>query len=208
MEEDSILNIPCKVIVVGDSGVGKTSVIFRYINQYKKDTFSTVCTSFYIKSVIINNIKITFQLWDTVGQEKYRSVNNIFYKDAKICLMIYDITNENSFKSIKDYWYDAVKKNGTEGIIFGVAGNKNDLYIDENVDRNEVKTFCENINAILKFTSATTDECIEELFKQLAEKFIESDFVKKKPEFRDNSRKINFKISKKGKKEKNCCKNK
>jgi len=95
--------IPVKVILVGDSGVGKTSMINRYLKQFKNHIDSTVTTSYYTKLEVIDDYKLNLQIWDTVGQEQYRSLNTLFFKDAQICLMVYDITKEDSFSSIKDY---------------------------------------------------------------------------------------------------------
>ena len=106
--------IPIKVILVGDSGVGKTSIIGRFINQYKSNVESTITTSFYSKIETIKDHELNFQIWDTVGQEQFRSLNSIFFKDAHICLLVYDITREDTFSSIKDYWYSSVIENGGE----------------------------------------------------------------------------------------------
>ena len=208
---ENIKPIPIKVILVGDSGVGKTSMISRYIDQYKDHIDSTITTSYYTKIENIKDYKINFQIWDTVGQEQYRSLNNLFFKDAQICLMVYDITKEDSFSSIKDYWYGAIVENGEEGVIFGVAGNKNDLYINEKVDRQEVRDFCSEINAIFKFTSAVQNVCIAELFRELGERFIDSDFMKDvgseyigKKE-RRNSFQLGGDINIKNKNKKKCC---
>ena len=208
---ENIKPIPIKVILVGDSGVGKTSMISRYIDQYKDHIDSTITTSYYTKIENIKDYKINFQIWDTVGQEQYRSLNNLFFKDAQICLMVYDITKEDSFSSIKDYWYGAIVENGEEGVIFGVAGNKNDLYINEKVDRQEVRDFCSEINAIFKFTSAVQNVCIAELFRELGERFIDSDFMKDvgseyigKNE-RRNSFQLGGDINIKNKNKKKCC---
>ena len=199
--------IDCKMILIGDSGVGKTSIINRYLNEFQKNISPTICTSFFNKIEIINDYKIKFQIWDTVGQEKYRSLNSLFFKDAHICLMVYDITNESSFKSIKDYWYQSVINNGLEGVIFGIAGNKNDLYMNEKVDKNEVKEFCKQINSIFQYTSAKENECIDELFKELGDKFVNSNFMLEYgPEY-FQSRNDSFKIDNDDdtKKKKGCC---
>ena len=174
----NIKPIPCKVILVGDSGVGKTTIIDRYLNKYKENVSSTLSTSYYVKSEIINNYKINFQIWDTVGQEQYRSLNSLFFKDAQICLMVFDITRDETFDSIKNYWYDAIQQNGLEGTIIGIAGNKNDLYAYEKVDRKEVRSFSEEIKSVFKFTSAKQNFCIKELFTELGKKFISSKFMK------------------------------
>ena len=201
--------IPVKVILVGDSGVGKTSMISRYLNQYNEHIDSTITTSYYTKLVIIDNYKLTFQIWDTVGQEQFRSLNSLFFKDAQICLMVYDITREESFSSIKDYWYEAVLANGLEGVIFGVAGNKNDLYENEKVNKEEVRNFSNEINATFKFTSAKQNTCIDELFKELGKKYVESDFIKELGQeyFDKNSRNGSFQLdeSHMKKRRKKCC---
>ena len=106
----NIKPIPCKVILVGDSGVGKTTIIDRYLNKYKENESSTLSTSYYTKTETINNYKINFQIWDTVGQEQYRSLNSLFFKDAQICLMVFDITRDETFDSIKNYWYSREQK--------------------------------------------------------------------------------------------------
>ena len=180
MSEENIKNIkpiPCKIILVGDSGVGKTSITNRYLNKFNEKITATVSTSYYNKIEIINNYKLNFQIWDTVGQEQYRSLNSLFFKDAYICLMVYDITKESTFKSIKDYWYESVINNGLEGVIFGLAGNKNDLYNEEKVDKNEARELSKEINAIFKFTSAKQNVCIIELFRELGERFLNSNFM-------------------------------
>jgi len=169
--------IPCKIILVGDSGVGKTSIIESYINSFKGNPPSTLTASYYSKIVTINDYKIIFQIWDTVGQEQFRSMNNLFFKDANMCLMVYDITREATFKSIKNYWHDSVVNNGLEGVIFGIAGNKCDLYENENVDKDEVKEFCNEISAIFKFTSVKQNKNINELFMTMGEKFVNSNFM-------------------------------
>ena len=180
-EKNSIDDKPinCKIILVGDSGVGKTSLIARYLNKYSPNIVTTINTSFYSKLVVIDDYKINFQIWDTVGQEKYRSLNSLFFKDANICILVYDITKEKTFNNIKNYWYESVITNGSEGIICGVAGNKSDLYEFEKNDRNEVTDFCKEINAVFRFTSAKNNYCVDELFKELGDKFMNSDYMQR-----------------------------
>ena len=211
-ETKNIKPIPCKLILVGDSGVGKTCIISRYMNEYKPNIGSTLSTTYFTKLAIIDGYKINFQIWDTVGQEQYRSLNSLFFKDAHICLMVFDITRKVSFESIKDYWYNAVISNGLEGIIFGLAGNKNDLYENETVDRNDVKEFSNEINAVFKYTSAKQNVSIDELFLELGKNFVNSSFMKdliQKEQIIDKDK--NFKLDKKRKsikseeKKKGCC---
>ena len=206
--------IRCKTIIVGDSGVGKTSIIGRYINKFNVNEKSTIGASFTNKVEKINDKELIFEIWDTAGQERFRSINNIFYQDSYICIMVYDITNRNSFNSLKDYWYNAVKEDGPQGIIFHVAGNKIDLFEEEEVDRNDVKEYCESIDCEYSFISATENTFIDELFKKIGEKFLNSDIYKNLEQNKKNNKSQIFAIeddeedkknSKNKNKKKKCC---
>ena len=207
MEKQEQIN--CKVIIVGDSGVGKTSIINRYIDKYNPNEKPTVGASFTNKSEIVNGKEILFEIWDTAGQERFRSINSIFYQDAYICILVYDTTKKQSFDSLKDYWYNTVKENGISGIIFHVAGNKIDLFEYEEVDRNEVKTYCDTIDADVNYISAAENQYIDELFKKIGEKFLNSDIYKNIKPTKRKKIKINYENEDnketKEKKKKKCC---
>ena len=174
--------IRCKAILVGNSGVGKTSIISRYLNKFNPREKTTIGASFTNKLEVINNNKILFEIWDTAGQEKFRSINSIFYQDAYICLLVYDITDQKSFEDLKTYWYDSVLEHSTKDIIFHVIGNKIDLLKEEKVNRNEVKEFCEKIDADINYISAKeeTTAYVDALFKKIGEKFVQIEKMKKK----------------------------
>ena len=197
--------ISCKVILVGDSGVGKTSIINRYLKQYSENQKATIGASYANKLEKIDDFEINFDIWDTAGQERFRSVNTIFYKEAYVCIMVYDITKPESFESIKDYWYNTVSDNASGKIIYGIAGNKIDLYEEEKVDQNKVKEQCDSIDALFKATSAKQNTCIDDIFKELGKKFIQSDLFKYLiSQNTDNNKKLDLnKIDKK--KKKGCC---
>ena len=175
--------ISCKVIVVGDSGVGKTSIISRYLDKFNVNERSTIGASYSTKLQEIGKYTISFDIWDTAGQERFRSVNSMFYKEAYACIFVYDITNVESFNSIKTYWYDSVKDNSIPEIIFTVVGNKSDLYIKEKVKVKEVKEFCKEINASFFETSALENRSIDDIFIKMGENFVNSSIFKK---FKDN----------------------
>ena len=199
------VSIPCKVIVVGDSGVGKTSIIKRYLNNYSEKEQSTIGATFSSKLQKIGNITLSFDIWDTAGQERFRSVNSIFYKEAYVCILVYDITNESSFQSIKNYWIKIVRQNAIPEIIFAVAGNKHDLYENEKVKEKEVKLFCKEINSIYCETSALENTGIEEAFLNLGIKFVNSPIFKDlKKNYNIEDKKIYLDINKKKKKKKKC----
>ena len=177
--------ISCKVIVVGDSGVGKTSIISRYLDKFNVNERSTIGASYSTKLQEIGKYTISFDIWDTAGQERFRSVNSMFYKEAYACIFVYDITNVESFNSIKTYWYDSVKDNSIPEIIFTVVGNKSDLYIKEKVKVKEVKEYCKEINASFFETSALENRSIDDIFIKMGENFVNSSIFKKFI-FRDN----------------------
>jgi len=179
MSEEKEENFHCKIILVGDSGVGKTSIIGRYTKNYNENEKSTIGASYSSKNEKIDDYTISFDIWDTAGQERYKSVNQIFYKEAYICIMVYDITKKNTFQSIKDYWHKAVKENSSNEIIFGVAGNKIDLYEEEEVDQNGVQEYCDSIGAIFRTTSAKANTYIDDFFFELGKKFVNSDLFKR-----------------------------
>ena len=172
--------IRCKTILVGNSGVGKTSIIARYLGKFNPKEKTTIGASFTNKLEVVNDKKILFEIWDTAGQERYRSINNIFYQDAYICLLVYDITKKQTFDDIKEYWYKSVLDEATENIIFHVVGNKIDLIREEEVDRNEVKDYCDKIGVDVSFISAKEENStyVDILFSQLAEKFMNSEKYK------------------------------
>ena len=113
-ENDTEDYIKCKVVLLGKSGVGKTSIINRYIsNSFKDSVMSTPGANFTVKKVEFpeEKEKIKFEIWDTAGQEKYKSLAKVFYNNASSCILVYDITSKPSFEDIKNYWVEELKKN-------------------------------------------------------------------------------------------------
>ena len=111
--------IKCKVVLIGESGVGKTSIISRYINNtFKSQLMSTPGANFVTKNVIMadDNQSIKFEIWDTAGQERYRALAKVFYKNAAVCVLVYDITRKTSFNELKNYWYKEIKENAQSNV--------------------------------------------------------------------------------------------
>jgi len=173
-------SIRCKTIIVGNSGVGKTSIIQRYLGKFEQDERATVGASFTNKSENINGKTILFEIWDTAGQERFRSINSIFYQDASVCILTYDITQKKSFEDLKSYWHNAVLEQSSQNIIFHVVGNKIDLFNKEEVDKNEVDQFCEKIGAEVSLISAKDENnaYVDMLFQKLGEKYLNSDIYR------------------------------
>ena len=169
-------NISCKVVLVGDTGVGKTCIIQRYVNNnYEENVDSTVASTYTYKVLNFQNYNksISFDIWDTAGQEIYRALAKNFYLNAAIGVLVYDIKRQSSFDSIKNYWYDQLKESGEENMIFAVAGNKCDLFNEEEVDEEEAKKFAKSIGAIFKLTSCKESIGIDELFSECGKRYLE-----------------------------------
>lgn len=176
-------NLTCKVVLVGDSGVGKTCIVQRFANDiYEANTESTIASAYTYKMLDYDkeNKSISFDIWDTAGQELYRSLAKNFYLNAAIGILVYDISRKDSFESIKDFWYEQLKTSGEKNIIFGIAGNKCDLFNNEQVSEAEVKKFAEKIGAVFRLTSAQSDVGINELFTELGQKYLEEHSLEKK----------------------------
>jgi small GTP-binding protein len=172
-----------KVVLVGESGVGKTSIITQFIDQtFQEDQQSTTGGTFSTKSVKCGNNKtLKFEIWDTAGQERYRSLTKMFYKDANAAVLVYDITRKDSFEQLKSYWAEQIKE-CPENIIVVIAANKNDLIQKEEVDEEEARKFASDLGAIFVGTTATQVESINELFKEIAKKYTGSEQIEIKDE--------------------------
>ena len=173
-----------KVILIGDSGVGKTNLInVSAGNSFNENEKSTLRASYLEKIININDVSYCLALWDTIGQEKLRNLTKLFFKNAKIVIFVYDITNENSFKGWES-WEKDVKELLGDDIIKAVVGNKQDLYNEKEVDENKAMEYANSINAKFRLTSAKTDSdsfvnLLEELLKDYIKKNGKEDLNKK-----------------------------
>ena len=192
-----------KVVLVDESGVGKTSIISQFPSKkFDLHRETSLSAQFISKTVNFQDLgkEIKFDIWDTVGQEKYRSLAKIFYKDAKVIVFVYDITTEYSFNELKNYWYEETRSNTDGSPILAVVGNKIDLYKEQKVSNNDGKEFAEKIGAIFQTTSAQSDSGISTLFDNIGKTYLipnfdyratdktaQENFMKKKQE--ENSKK-------------------
>ena len=191
-----------KIILLGEPGVGKTCIINRYINnEYNEDSPSTYGSSFTTKVVIKDNIKYFVNVWDTSGQEKYRSVTNLFINGSNIVILVYAIDSKTSFEGL-DYWYNTIKeKLEGDNYVLAVVGSKIDLMDNEVVSEEEAKNFANSKNALFKLVSSKANpEGIEKLFNFLLDELIKE----KKYDVRGESIAIS-RPSKIKKQKKACC---
>ena len=211
MLDNKILS--CKVVLIGESGVGKTAIISRFIrDSFLEGQEPSTMASYISKEFLIEqfNVKLKLDIWDTAGQEKYRSLTKFFYKDAAIAILVYDVTRQQSFNELAVYWTKQLTECGSEKLIIGIAGNKCDLLNDEIVSENEVKELANKVGATFQLTSAKTNTGIDTLFQKLGEKFLTLNNVEQPGEDEENKRKrFSTKLvsqpEKKKRKKKGCC---
>ena len=162
-----------KIVLIGESGVGKTSIISQFVDQIFEDDLQTSTGgSFSSKTLTFNNGKtIKLEIWDTAGQERYRALTKIFYKNALAAVLVYDITRKQSFEELKNYWIKQIKESAPENIILAIAANKSDLLDREQVNEDEARNFAKENNALFYETSAKNSIGVNELFIGIGKKF-------------------------------------
>ena len=202
-EEDQEEDI--KVILVGEPGTGKTSLINVSIGEkFKEVSDSTLLSTFVPKTFTKNGREYTLNIWDTAGQEKYRAMTKLFTKKSKIVIFVYAINNKKSFDGLKSYWINCIKESLGEAPVLGLVGNKIDLFTEEEVKEDEAKQFAFENQMKFQLVSAKDDpngfiQFLSELLDNYLEKGVE-----------DHGRET-ISINKKkhasrGKKRKKCCK--
>ena len=165
--------IEIKLILLGEVGVGKTSIISKYIyDKIDEEHKSSISVNREEKTLIIDNKKIILNIWDTIAQERYRSISKIFYQDTQILILVYDVTSEKSFNEL-DFWKNSFFEKIGNDVIIGVAGNKEDLYLDKKIDEEKGKEYSKKINASFAQLSAKTNKKgIEVFIMNLVKKYL------------------------------------
>ena len=174
--------VNCKVVLLGETTVGKTSIISRFINDsFDPNCITSLGASFISKTIYVPEHKKTvkFDIWDTAGQEKYRALNTLFYKDAVIVVLVYDQTQRKTFEEVKNYWIPQIRSHCGEKIIVAIAANKSDLFEEQEVSDEEGKQLAEATKGIFMQTSCKTGSGIKELFLALAKKYEKGETAEK-----------------------------
>jgi small GTP-binding protein len=203
-----------KLVLIGDSGVGKTNILSRYNNnEFSLATQPTVGVEFGNKIIKKENKSIKLQLWDTAGQERYKAITNAFYKGSKGAFVVYDITRKSTFLNI-DNWIGELKTNGSDDILIILVGNKTDLEDKREVSTDDGEKKAKQYGIAFCETSALQGKNIEHAFNILIDEIIlEIDNAKEKE--MKNNKNNNKKKSKgimlntnndKNHKKKKCCK--
>ena len=163
-----------KVILIGESGVGKTNLINIAIgDNFSENEKSTTASTLSLKKIKLNNKEYNLDLWDTIGQEQYRQLTKIFFNNSKIVIFVYDITNKDSFEALPSWKKDVEDQLG-EDYIKGVVANKSDLYLEEEVPTEEGQEYANNIEAKFLLVSAKKDDPkkFEDFLRVLLEEYL------------------------------------
>uniref|UniRef100_A0A0B7AHV1 Uncharacterized protein n=1 Tax=Arion vulgaris TaxID=1028688 RepID=A0A0B7AHV1_9EUPU len=157
-----------KVCLLGESGVGKSSIVMRFVaDKFKKSLESTIGASFMTKTVYVDNSTYKFQIWDTAGQEKYRALAPMYYRGSAAAIIVYDVTRETSFQAVKS-WVQELQRHGPSRIVIAIAGNKCDLEDLREVREKDAQEYAREIGAVFCETSAMTAVNVAELFEAIA----------------------------------------
>ena len=197
-----------KVVLVGDMSVGKTNIIAKYLkNEFSEDYKTTIGVEFHSKIAKVEGHVVKAQIWDTCGQERFKSITDSYYKGAKGAFVVYDITRKNTFESV-DSWISALRSAADKNLNIIIIGNKSDLEDQRQVETEQGEEKAQNNEAAFMETSAYSGDNIDKAFDNM----ITDVYNKCKSEMLANveidigkSKDINLNQNKEDKKGKKCC---
>ena len=199
----------CQILIIGDSSVGKTSILTRYTNgTFKEEYLATVGLDYYSKDEIFNNKTINVKLWDTAGQERYKSLTQSYFKNAEGVIVAYDITNTESFDNLK-FWINSIKTDMENKNVFIpviIIGNKTDMEESREIMTEDAEKFAEENKYKYFETSAKTGEGVDKAIRDLINQILNQSDNDDQKEFRKDSVQIKERPEEKSeKKKKGCC---
>jgi len=153
-----------KLLLIGDSGVGKSCLLLRFAdNTYTDSYISTIGVDFKIRTLEIDGKTVKLQIWDTAGQERFRTITSSYYRGAHGIIVVYDVTDKVSFNNVKQ-WLGEIERYACQSVNKLLVGNKADLIEKKVVDFNEAKEFAESLSISFLETSAKSAQNVEEAF--------------------------------------------
>ena len=198
-----------KIIIIGDTGVGKSNILSRYLkDEFRDDSKSTVGVELGTKYLKIKDIGAKLQIWDTAGQERYKSITSSYYKGSHGCFIVYDITNEKTFENV-DNWFKQAQKEASKEVSIILVGNKCDLENERKISKEKGEEKAKTLNCPFFETSALSKIKIEDIFTEMINNIFEKTGGGKNDEddieiINDNDNAVNLDAKEQPKK-KGCC---
>ena len=168
-------------MLLGDAGVGKSSIILRYTkNEFNAQMVSSIGVDFKAKDIIVNNKKVKLQLWDTAGHERFRTITTSYYRGAHGIATVFDLTNRESFEHVEK-WLEEINKYAKENVMRFLIGNKSDLVNERQVSYEEVRALANKLNIYYVETSAKNNINVSDFFQIATKEYLNKyDFKKDK----------------------------
>ncbi|GJP39386.1 hypothetical protein CLOM_g23762 [Closterium sp. NIES-68] len=163
-----------KLLLVGDSGVGKSCLLLRFTSDTYDDMTPTIGVDFKIKSVIVNGKRVNLTIWDTAGQERFRTLTSSYYRGASGVILVYDVTRKETFASLSDVWVAEVQQYSTlPGCVLMLVGNKADRESDRQVGKEQGVDLARSWGCLFLECSAKTRLNVQQCFSELVHKIME-----------------------------------
>ncbi|KAF9951896.1 GTP-binding protein [Mortierella alpina] len=157
-----------KLLLIGDSGVGKSCLLLRFSDDSFTPSFiTTIGIDFKIRTIELDGKRIKLQIWDTAGQERFRTITTAYYRGAMGILLVYDVTDERSFSNIRN-WFSNIEQHASEGVNKILIGNKCDMPDKKVISKDQGQALADEFGIKFLETSAKSNICVEEAFFSLA----------------------------------------
>ncbi|KAL3531998.1 hypothetical protein ACH5RR_005519 [Cinchona calisaya] len=170
----SSYDLSFKILLIGDSGVGKSSLLVTFISDSVGDLSPTIGVDFKVKLLTVGGKRLKLTIWDTAGQERFRTLTSSYYRGAQGIILVYDVTRRETFTNLSDVWAKEVELYSTnQDCVKMLVGNKVDKESERVVSSEEGMTLAKELGSLFLECSAKTRENVEQCFKELALKIME-----------------------------------